>query len=102
MSSDDIMWDVSMLCKNRAEHYWYNALFFKGLHYIKAGRAAVIIANNPIVIALFSALLFKERLTPLKILSLLLSVSGALIVVTKGHILTIFGMHHSLVYTFAP
>ena len=42
----------------------YNFFFFKGLERIEAGRAAVIIANNPVFIALLSALLFKERLRP--------------------------------------
>lgn len=62
----------------------YNVLFFKGLKLIEAGRASVIIANNPIFIALFSALIFRERLSVQKILGILLSVSGALVVITKG------------------
>jgi drug/metabolite transporter (DMT)-like permease len=68
----------------------YNAFFFKGLQHIEASRASLIIANNPILIALFSAIFFKERLTPLKIVGILLSVSGAVVVITKGQILTIF------------
>ncbi len=68
----------------------YNAFFFKGLKLIEAGRASVIIAINPIFIAIFSALLFQERLTPQKIVGILLSVSGAFAVITKGHVFTIF------------
>jgi drug/metabolite transporter (DMT)-like permease len=62
----------------------------------------VIIANNPIFIALFSVLLFKERLTPQKIIGVLLSVSGALVVITKGRLLTIFQEHVGLgeIYIF--
>ena len=63
----------------------YNAFFFKGLQRIEAGRAAVIIATNPVLIALFSALIFKERLTWTKITGILLSVSGAVIVITRGN-----------------
>lgn len=62
----------------------YNVYFFKGLELIEAGRAAVIIANNPIVISLLSVCFFKEKLTPLAIIGVLLSVLGALIVITKG------------------
>ena len=67
----------------------YNFFFFKGLKIIEAGRASVIIAINPIFIALFSACFFKEKLTPLKCIGILISVSGALIVITRGHILHI-------------
>ena len=41
----------------------YNVFFFKGLSLVEAGRAAVIIATTPVMIGLFSALLFKEQLT---------------------------------------
>lgn len=67
----------------------YNVFFFRGLQLIEAGRAAVIIANNPIVIALFAALLFGEKLNLLKILGIVLSVSGAIVVITQGHPMTI-------------
>ncbi len=62
----------------------YNYFFFKGLQLIEAGRAAVIIANNPIGIALFSALLFKEGLSRVQVAGILLSVAGAVFVVTRG------------------
>jgi drug/metabolite transporter (DMT)-like permease len=62
----------------------YNALFFKGLQLITAGRASLIIANNPVFIALFAALIFKDKLTWLKAAGILLSVTGALIVLSKG------------------
>ena len=64
----------------------YNFFFFKGLERIEAGRAAVIIANNPVFIALFSALLFKERLSRLQLCGILLSVTGAVVVVLKGNV----------------
>ena len=62
----------------------YNLFFFKGLKLIEASRAAIIIANNPIFIALFSALFFKEKLNALKITGILLSVSGAIIAISRG------------------
>lgn len=68
----------------------YNFFFFTGLQLIEAGRASVIVANNPIFIALLSAYFFHEKLTPLKILSILLSVTGAIVVITRGHPLDIF------------
>ena len=70
----------------------YNAFFFKGLELIQAGRAAVIIANNPIFIGLFAALLFGEKLNLLKITGIVLSVFGAIVVISKGHPLTILSV----------
>ena len=67
----------------------YNLFFFRGLQLIEAGRAAVIIANNPIVIAIFAAILFGEKLNLLKIVGIILSVIGAIVVITQGHPATI-------------
>jgi drug/metabolite transporter (DMT)-like permease len=64
--------------------FLYNVFFFKGLKIIHAGRAAVIIAGNPIFITLFSAYFFKEKLNLIKIAGIMLSVSGAVIVISKG------------------
>ncbi|MBN2125310.1 MAG: EamA family transporter [Deltaproteobacteria bacterium] len=66
--------------------FTYNILFFKGLQYINAGRASLIIANNPVFITLFAAILFKERLTFLRVMGIAFSVFGAIIVVTRGNL----------------
>jgi drug/metabolite transporter (DMT)-like permease len=63
----------------------YNLFFFTGLNFINANRASLIIATNPIFISVFSALLFKESLTPGKTLGLVLSVSGAMTIISNGH-----------------
>jgi drug/metabolite transporter (DMT)-like permease len=70
--------------------FLYNIFFFKGLKLIEAGRASVIIANNPILIALFSAYFFKERLSVVKVGGILISISGAIIVITRGHFFELF------------
>jgi drug/metabolite transporter (DMT)-like permease len=64
----------------------YNVFFFNGLKLIEAGRASIIIANNPIGIALLAAILFKERLTVLKLSGILISITGALVVITRGQL----------------
>lgn len=66
--------------------FFYNVFFFKGLKLIEAGRAAVIIANNPIFIALFSAALFKEKLDAIKATGIIISVTGAVIAISKGNL----------------
>lgn len=63
----------------------YNVFFFKGLKLIEAGRSAIIIACNPILIALSSTLLFQERLTAVKGAGILLSVSGAVLAISRGN-----------------
>jgi len=66
--------------------FTYNVCFFKSLGLINAGRAAVIVATNPIFIALLAAALFDEHLTKAMGAGVLLSVTGAVVVVTRGDV----------------
>ena len=66
--------------------FFYNLFFFKALKLIEAGRAAIIIANNPIFIAVFSAIFFKEKLGAVKIAGILISVSGAIVAISGGNL----------------
>jgi drug/metabolite transporter (DMT)-like permease len=68
----------------------YNACFFSGLKTITASRASLIIASQPAFIALLSSWLFRERLDSLKIPGIMLSIAGAVTVISHGHPLTIF------------
>lgn len=62
----------------------YNLLFFEGLKSVEAGRASLIVAANPVVIALASSLLFGERPGTLRSLGIGLSVVGAMVVIGRG------------------
>ena len=62
----------------------YNVLFFSGLKMITASRASLIVATNPAFIALFAALIFRERLDLTKTAGIILSVGGAVFVVSGG------------------
>lgn len=75
---------VSIFLAGLTGIFAYNILFFTGLTMINANRASLIIATNPIFISLASALFFKERLTLLKVCGLILSVSGALVIISGG------------------
>ena len=66
--------------------FTYNVFFFKGLKLINAGRASIIIANNPIFIAILSAYFFKEKLNLIKVVGIIISVTGAVIVISKGNL----------------
>jgi drug/metabolite transporter (DMT)-like permease len=62
----------------------YNVCFFKGLALLEAGRASLIIATNPIFISLLAAVIFNERLNAAKVAGILISVIGAVIVISRG------------------
>jgi drug/metabolite transporter (DMT)-like permease len=62
----------------------YNALFFKGLSLIEAGRASLIVATCPAFIAIASVLFLRERLAPLQAIGIPLSILGAAVVIAKG------------------
>ena len=64
----------------------YNVCFFTGLKLISASRASAIITNNPIMVLLLSILFLREKVDFLKISGILLSVTGACIVIFRGNI----------------
>ncbi|MFV0422672.1 DMT family transporter [Oleidesulfovibrio sp.] len=68
----------------------YNAFFFLGLQTVPAGRAAAIIALNPVCIALFAALLLGEPLSRTRLAGIGLSVFGAIIVISRADPLALF------------
>lgn len=63
----------------------YNVFFFSGLQHISAGRASLIIACTPLVITIFATIFLRERLTFLKASGVLLSLVGAVTVISNGH-----------------
>ena len=77
-------------------------LFTVGLNYTSSGHSAVIVSSGPIFILLLARLLKLEHLTPGKILGMLLSFSGILLLETdagllrhspflKGDVISLFG-----------
>ena len=64
--------------------FLYNLCFLAALSRMPAGRTALFVALNPIVTALASALLFRERLGAFKWLGIMLAFCGTAIVITRG------------------
>lgn len=62
----------------------YNLFFFAGLRTVEAGRASLIIAANPVLIALASSWLFREHLGPVRAIGVVISVIGAMVVIGRG------------------
>jgi len=64
--------------------FGYNLFFFTGLKYITAGRASLIIAFTPLAITFLAALFTHERLNIKQIGGILISLTGALLIVSNG------------------
>jgi drug/metabolite transporter (DMT)-like permease len=65
--------------------FLYNFCFLTGLKYISAGRGALVIALNPVVIAVVSWLWLKDKMTPLKALGIATALAGRVLVISDGH-----------------
>ena len=63
----------------------YNLLLLTGLETVSPGRSSVIVATNPLFIMIIYILFFGEKLTLYKSLGILLSVSGAMLVTSRGN-----------------
>jgi drug/metabolite transporter (DMT)-like permease len=64
--------------------FLYNFFFFSGLRIAPAGRSSVIVAVNPALVAVFAALLFRERLTALRLLGAALALFGVAWAISGG------------------
>ncbi|MCP3869195.1 MAG: DMT family transporter [Gammaproteobacteria bacterium] len=75
---------LTMIMLGSTGVFFYNVLFFSALQSIEAGRAALIITTNPVFIALFSFFLFGERFSPMRLAGIALSITGAMVVISRG------------------
>ncbi len=80
----------------------YNIFFFLGLQTVDAGRASLIVATNPVFLSLFSALIFREYLARVNVFGIILSVSGALLLISRGDFSQLFhgAMGHGELFIF--
>lgn len=70
--------------------FLYNIFFFSALTKLEAGRSSLFVALSPAVTALAASFLYKERLGTKRWLGVLIAFLGALIVLTKGDLLSLF------------
>ena len=91
-----------VLCLSLTGVFAYNLFFFWGLKTVEAGRASVIIANNPVFIAFFAGLFFRERLGWIKSMGVPISVTGAVIAISRGDVVSLlcggFGLGDLLIF----
>jgi drug/metabolite transporter (DMT)-like permease len=70
--------------------FLYNAFFLSALARIPAGRAALVVSLNPVVVAVAAWLLFRERLGAKGWLGIVVAFAGAAVVITRGDVATAF------------
>ncbi|MCL2635323.1 MAG: DMT family transporter [Betaproteobacteria bacterium] len=64
--------------------FLYGLCFFFGLRHIPAGRGALVVALNPVIIVLLAWLAGKERMNPRKALGCAIALAGCLTVIGNG------------------
>ena len=64
--------------------FCYHALFFTSLEYTTAINSSLLGATNPMVTTLLAVMFFNERLTPWRVLGIILSFSGVFLFITSG------------------
>lgn len=62
----------------------YALCFFYGLKHITAGRGALVVALNPVVVAIAAWFLGQERMTPRKTAGVIIALLGCLSVIGNG------------------
>jgi drug/metabolite transporter (DMT)-like permease len=64
----------------------YNYFFFKGLKTIPASRGALLAALNPTIVMIISAMVYKEKITMRKLVGIMISLTGVVIVISRGKV----------------
>ena len=74
----------------------FNALFYGGVHTTTAINATMVMALSPVVIPVFALFLLGERVTPVQVVGMAISLAGVLVVMCRGD-LAVF-----LAFAFVP
>ena len=64
----------------------YTLLLYEALNYTSSTNAALVSALNPALMAIFAAIILKERITKLQVLGIGFSLMGVLIILTRGNL----------------
>ena len=67
----------------------YNICFFIAAKEAPIVKSSLFIASNPVLIILLSGLFLKEKITRRNIIGLLLALTGATVIITEGHFLSV-------------
>ncbi|MEN2433376.1 DMT family transporter [Comamonas sp. F1-6] len=75
---------AGLACASAVGVLGYSVFFLLALKTVPAGKAAMVVALNPVLTMLFAALLFRERVNAVMCLGLGLAVTGALYALSGG------------------
>jgi drug/metabolite transporter (DMT)-like permease len=81
---NELWWKVFLMALTGV--FLYNICFFEALKRLPAGRASLMAALQPSVIYLYSVLFLNEKLLLSKVAGILLSLTGAMLVLTQGNL----------------
>jgi len=70
----------------------YNSLAYTGLQFTEAIDGLLMQSSAPLMIALWSLILFRDRLTLAQLLGILMSLLGVIVIVTRGDVTALFGL----------
>lgn len=70
----------------------YNTMAYYGLNYTQAISALLIQSGGPLVVALWSLVLFRDRLTSRQFIGILVSLVGVFAILTRGHPEALMGL----------
>lgn len=63
----------------------YNYFFLHSLEFVKVGQGALVVALNPVIVALTASLWFGEPMKPLKAVGIATALIGSLFVIGNGY-----------------
>lgn len=70
----------------------YNTVAYTGLNYTQAINALLMQSSGPLLVALWSLILFRDRLTRAQLIGIVISLSGVITIITRGHPEVLFGL----------
>ena len=76
--------------------FGYNALFFCGLQFTSATNGSLIVATNPIITLLLSAIFLSEKISWQKALGIFISFTGVIFVITNGEISSLLEANYNV------
>nr|WP_245598148.1 DMT family transporter [Ottowia thiooxydans] len=75
---------IGLTCASTVGVLGYSIFFLLALKSVPAGKAAMVVALNPVLIMLFTVLLFREKVNKPIVVGLILAVTGALYALSGG------------------
>ncbi|CAN5117928.1 DMT family transporter [soil metagenome] len=70
----------------------YNTLAYHGLEYTEAINGLLMQSATPLMIALWSLVLFRDRLTAAQFVGVLMSLTGVVVIIARGDVTALLGL----------